>query len=84
MPNLLLPFRPRLSRSAVVGAIGSVIIGVILFWDTTKFAEIFNYFTAEFYRPVILAITVIISVIFISKTKHRGGNAAKKINEKEK
>ena len=70
--------------AVLVGAIGSVIIGVILFWDTTKFAEIFNYFTAEFYRPVILAITVIISVIFISKTKHRGGNAAKKINEKEK
>lgn len=70
--------------AVLVGAIGSVIIGVILFWDTTKFTEIFNYFTAEFYRPVILAITVIISVFFISKTKHRGGNAAKKINEKEK
>ena len=70
--------------AVLVGAIGSVIIGVILFWDTTKFTEIFNYFTAEFYRPIILAITVIISVIFISKTKHRGGNAAKKINEKEK
>ena len=70
--------------AVLVGAIGSVIIGVILFWDTTIFIEIFKYFTANFYRPVILTATAIISVIFISKTKHRGGNAAKKINEKEK
>lgn len=70
--------------AVLVGAIGSVVIGVILFWDTTRFSEIFNYFTANFYRPVILAVTVAVSVIFISKTKHRGGNAAKKINEKEK
>lgn len=65
-------------------AIGAVIIGVILFWDTTKFAEIFDYFTQNLYRPVILAISVVIAIIFISKTKQRGGNAAKMINEKEK
>ncbi len=70
--------------AVLVGAIGSVVIGVILFWDTTIFMEIFKYFNANFYRPVILIATVIISVIFISRTKHRGGNAAKKINEKEK
>ena len=68
----------------LIGAIGAVIIGVILFWDIEKFELIFNYFTENFYRPVILAITIIISIIFISKTKQRGGNASKFINEKEK
>ncbi len=66
-----------------VSAVGSAIIGVILFWNTDKFAEIFKYFTENFYRPVILIISLIISIVFISKTKHRGGNVAKKINEKE-
>ena len=68
----------------LIGAIGAVIIGVILFWDIEKFELIFNYFTENFYRPIILAITIIISIIFISKTKQRGGNASKIINEKEK
>lgn len=68
----------------LVGAIGSVIIAVILFWNTDVFAEIFNYFTANFYRPLILAATAAISIIFISKTKQRGGSASKMINVKEK
>ncbi len=70
--------------AVLVGAVGAVIIGVILFWDTARFSEIFNYFTENFYRPLILAVSIVISVIFISKTKQRGGNAAKMINEKEK
>lgn len=70
--------------AVLVGAIGSVIIGVILFWNTDVFSKIFGYFTAVFYRPLILAVTIFVSVIFISKTKPRGGNAAKMINEKEK
>ena len=68
----------------LVGAIGSVIIGIILFWNVEIFTDIFDYFTSAFYRPLILAATMVISVIFISKTKPRGGNAAKIISEKEK
>ncbi len=70
--------------AVLIGAIGSVVIGVLLFWDTTRFIEIFNYFTANYYRPILLAVSVVISIIFISKTKHRGGNASKMIKEKEK
>ncbi len=70
--------------AVLVGAIGSVIIGVILFWNVDVFLQIFGYFTENVYRPVILAVSIIASAIFISKTKPRGGNAAKMINEKEK
>jgi len=70
--------------AVLIGAIGSAIIGVLLFWDISKFSEIFSYFTENFYRPLIFALSVVFSVIFISKTKHRGGNAAKMIKEKDK
>ena len=70
--------------AVLVGATASVVIGVILFWDTVVFAEIFNYFTEKLYRPIILAASAVVAVFFIGKTKKRGGNAAKMINEKEK
>lgn len=69
--------------AVLIGAIGSVIIGIFLFWDIAKFIEIFRYFTAKFYRPLIFAVTIAVSIIFISKTKQRGGNASKMIKEKE-
>ena len=70
--------------AVLVGAIGSVIIGIILFWNTDKFLEIFRYFSENIYRPIILAVTIVLSIIFISKTKQRGGGASRMINEKEK
>lgn len=68
----------------LVGATGAVIIGIILFWDTEVFKSILSYFTYNLYRPAVLIATIIISVVFVSKTKQRGGNASKMINEKEK
>lgn len=68
----------------LIGAIGAVAVGIVLFWDAEKFSEILTYFTSELYRPIILLISVILSVLFISGTKKRGGNAAQIIEEKEK
>lgn len=68
----------------LVGAVGAVIIGIIFFWDTEVFAEIFGYFTEIWYRPLVLAVSAVLSVLFIGNTKKRGGNASKNIKEKEK
>lgn len=68
----------------LIGAIGAVTVGVILFWDIDVFVEIFGYFTSDWYKPILLLLSIIFSVLFIGKTKQRGGNAKKMMNEKEK
>ncbi len=68
----------------LIGAVGAVTVGIILFWDVAEFAEIFNYFSSVWYRPLILAVTIVFAILFIRNTKKRGGNAVKMINEKEK
>ncbi len=70
--------------AVLVGAIGAVAVGVIMFWDIEKFSEIFSYFTSAWYRIPILVASFVPAVIFIGKTKKRGGNAVKMIKEKEK
>ncbi len=68
----------------LVGAVGAVTVGIILFWDTDVFLEIFRYFTSDWYKPLVLAVSLILAVLFIGKAKQRGGNAAKMMKEKEK
>lgn len=67
----------------LIGAVGAVAVGVILFWDTAVFVEIFTYFTSAWLRPVILFISAVLAVLFIGKTKKRGGNVLNTIEEKE-
>lgn len=62
----------------LIGAIGAVIVGVILFFDLDKFNLIFKYFTEKWYRPVILVISFVLSILFIGNTKKRGGNRTNK------
>lgn len=68
----------------LIGAVGAVSVGFLLFWDIEKFIEILEYFTEKLYRPFLLIVSVVLAVLFIGKTRKRGGNAAKIINEKEK
>lgn len=58
----------------LVGAIGAIIVGIILFLDVDKLIIIFKYFTDEWYRSIILVISFILSILFISNTKKRGGS----------
>lgn len=58
----------------LVGAIGAIIVGIILFLDVDKLIIIFKYFADEWYRPIILVISFILSILFISNTKKRGGS----------
>ena len=67
----------------LVGAVGAVIVGVILFWDIDVFKEIFCFFTMDWYKPFLLILSIVSAVLFIGKTKHRGGNATKMLNEKD-
>lgn len=68
----------------LISAIGAVIVGVLLFGDVEKITSIFNYFISEWYRLIILAVSAVFAILFIGRTKKRGGNAVKIINEKEK
>lgn len=68
----------------LIAAIGAVSVGLILFWDIAIFKEIYIYFFSVWYRLVILVLSMILSVLFIGKTKKRGGNASKMLNEKDK
>ena len=67
----------------LIGALGAVVVGVTLFWDIAVFRKIFEYFISDWYKPVILLFSAVLSVLFIGKTKRRGGNAAKMLDEKE-
>ena len=37
----------------------------------------------DWYKPFLLVLSIILAVLFIGKTKHRGGNATKMLNEKD-
>ncbi len=73
-----------LAAGAVLfSAIASVAIGVFLFWDIGTFVKIFEYFTSDFIKPLILAASFVISLIFIFKAKPRKlGNKRSKGNDK--
>ena len=73
-----------LAAGAVLfSAIGAIAVGVFMFWDIGTFVKIFEYFTADVIRPLILAATIIVSLIFIFRAKPRKlGNKRSKGNDK--
>ena len=69
--------------AVLVTAVGAVVIGVMMFWDTDVLSEIFSYFTEKLHRSLILASTAALSVWFIASAKPRKtGNKTKKEKEK--
>ena len=52
-------------------AIGAATAGVMLFWDTEVFAEIFTYFATHPFMTVCLAVTVFASYKFIILDKYK-------------
>lgn len=64
--------------AVLVTAVGAAVVGVILFWDTAVFAEIFRFFTSGWLPPLALFASVVLSVLFIFSTKKRGGNNAER------
>lgn len=67
--------------AVLVTAVGAAVVGVILFWDTDVFAEIFRFFTSGWLPPLALLASAVLSVLFIFSTKKRGGNNAERKGE---
>jgi diacylglycerol kinase (ATP) len=57
--------------AVLFSAIGAIAVGVFMFWDVGKFAEIFEYFTSDFIKPLILLATMVLAVLFIMHAKSR-------------
>lgn len=70
--------------AVLVTAVGAVITGVLLFWDTAVFGEIFRFFTSNLLPLPLLIISAALSLVFIFSTKKRGGNALEKIGKDER
>ena len=66
-----------------LGAIGSVAVGVIMFWDVDVFIKIGQYFMSDILKLAILLATVILSVIFVLRTKKRRTGAQRSIAKKQ-
>lgn len=54
-----------------VGALGAAAVGVIMLWNTEVFAKIWQYFTTDIVKLIILIISVILSLIFVLSAKKR-------------
>lgn len=53
--------------AVLISAVFSVGVGIALFWDTERFSAVWQYFTAEFYRPalLLLAIAAAVCAVFL-------------------
>lgn len=69
--------------AVLVTAVGAVVTGVFLFWDTVVFGEILRFFTSNWLSPIVLFASFVLSLLFIFRTKKRGGNALERLSKKE-
>lgn len=67
--------------AVLAAALGAITIGVIMLWKPAVFYEIWLYFTSDFIKPSILAISAIISIVFIATAKPRRTSAHRKKDE---
>ncbi len=52
-------------------AVGAVAVGLFMFWDIPVFIRIFEFFAADWWKPVILLIATALAVWFIFSNKPR-------------
>ena len=68
--------------AVLFSAIAAIAVGVFMFWDPAAFVRIFEYFTSDFIKPLILLATLVLAVWFIMSAKPRKlGNKKSKGNE---
>ena len=65
-----------------MGSLGAAAIGVIMLWKPDVFAEIWQYFTTDIVKLIILIISVILSLIFILTAKKRRTGAQRHKDKK--
>ncbi|MBR5091824.1 MAG: diacylglycerol kinase family protein [Ruminiclostridium sp.] len=57
--------------AVLFSAVGAIAVGIFMFWDPAAFVRIFEYFTSDFIKPLILLATLVASVLFIMHAKPR-------------
>lgn len=69
--------------AVLISAVGSIAVGVFMFWDIGKFVEIIEFFTADLVRPLILLAATALAVWFVMSAKPRktGNRRIKKGND---
>ena len=83
---------PKYNRFAMIGkdiaagavlftAVGAVAVGIFMLWDIGTFVKIFEYFTSDIIKPLILLVSLVLSVWFIFSAKPR--KTGNKRNKKE-
>lgn len=73
----------KIAKDAAAGAVltaasAAAVIGVLLFWDTEVFSEIFQYFAENIIRIIILIITAVLAFLFVLSGKRRKKRGVKK------
>lgn len=79
----------KAAKDAAAGAVllsaaAAVVIGVILFWDIEKFTEIALFFAGNIYALIVLAVSLVLSCIFIFTGKERRKRGAKRVSKNNK
>ena len=69
--------------AVLFAAVGAIAVGIFMFWDPAAFVRIFEYFTSDFIKPLILLATVVVAILFILHAKPRktGNKRTSKGNE---
>jgi hypothetical protein len=67
--------------AVLIATIGAVIIGVILFWDTGAFFEIWQHFSGSAINGTLFLGSLMLSLLFINSGKRRKAKIRKKVEE---
>ncbi|MCL2637439.1 MAG: diacylglycerol kinase family protein [Oscillospiraceae bacterium] len=67
--------------AVLIATIGAVVIGIILFWDTSAFFEIWQHFTGSAVNGVLFLGSLMLSFLFINSGKKRKARIRKKVEE---
>lgn len=52
-------------------AVGAIAVGIFMLWDIGTFVKIFEFFTSDIIKPLILLISLVLSGLFIFSAKPR-------------
>lgn len=68
--------------AVLVAALAAVFVGILLFWDISRFVVIFNILTSQLSNIALFTASVIFSVLFIGSGKSRRTRIPKKHDDK--
>jgi len=67
--------------AVLIGTIAAAVIGVMLFWDTSVFFQIWLSFSRSAINAILLLFSVALALLFITKGKKRKARIRKKVEQ---